>query len=349
MQFATNSSPHLHNDNGVQRVMAQVLLALLPGVAAMWWLFGWGVLINLAIASITAVLCEWAFLHARGRDPMPAINDLSALLTAWLLALALPPLLPWWQTVIGTAFAIVIAKQLFGGLGYNPFNPAMAGYVLLLISFPATMTRWLPPEMLAEYSMDFGDTLRAIFSSLPPEGQSWDAITSATPLDAMRNELDQNRMISEIRSSPLWGDYGGRGWEWVGNAFLLGGVFLLWRRVISWRIPLSMLGSLLVIAGLFWMVDPETHPFPAFHLFSGAAILGAFFIATDPVSASTTPRGQLIYGAMIGFFVFVIRTWGGYPDAVAFAVLLMNLAAPTIDYYTQPPVFGAQATGDNNE
>ena len=342
MQFATNSSPHLHADNGVQKVMAQVLLALLPGTAAMWWLFGWGVLINLAIAAATAVISEWLFVRARGRDPLPVVSDLSGLLTAWLLALALPPLLPWWQTVIGTTFAIVIAKQLFGGLGYNPFNPAMAGYVLLLVSFPATMTRWLPPEMLADYSLSLGESLRVVFTSLPPEGQTWDAITSATPLDAMRNELDQNRMISEIRNSPLWGDFGGRGWEWIGNAFLLGGLFLLWRRVITWRIPLSMLGTLLVVAGIFWMIDPETHPFPAFHLFSGAAILGAFFIATDPVSASTTPRGQLIYGALIGFFVFVIRTWGGYPDAVAFAVLLMNMAAPTIDHYTQPRVFGAQ-------
>jgi len=346
MQFAAPSSPHLHNHNDVQRVMLQVLLALLPGIGVMWWLFGWGVIFNIAIATITAVACEWLFLRARGRNPMPAVSDLSAVLTAWLLALALPPLLPWWQTVIGTAFAIVVAKQLFGGIGYNPFNPAMAGYVLLLVSFPATMTRWIPPEMLADYSLTFSDTLRAVFASLPPEGQTWDAITSATPLDAMRNELDQNRMISEIRLSPLWGDFGGRGWEWIGNAFLLGGLFLLWRRVISWRIPVSMLGSLLLIAGIFWLIDSETHPFPAFHLFSGAAILGAFFIATDPVSASTTPRGQLIYGALIGVLVFVIRTWGGYPDAVAFAVLLMNMAAPMIDHYTQPVVFGARRADD---
>jgi electron transport complex protein RnfD len=162
----------------------------------------------------------------------------------------------------------------------------------------------------------------------------------------MRTELSQNHMISEIRQSPVWGDFGGRGWEWVGNWFLLGGLFLLWRGVISWRIPFSMLASLLVIAGVFWAIDAETHPFPAFHMFSGGAILGAFFIATDPVTASTTPRGQLIYGACIGALVFVIRTWGGYPDAVAFAVLLMNMAAPTIDYYTQPRVFGAREKKD---
>lgn len=342
MQFNTMSSPHLARDNQVSLVMAQVILALIPGTLAMWWYFGWGVLINIALASGSAILAEWIFLRLRGRDPVPAISDLSALVTAWLLALALPPLLPWWQTVLGATFAIVVVKQLFGGLGYNPFNPAMAGYVLLLVSFPATMTRWLPPEMLTEHPLTLADSLRAIFDGLPPAQLSWDAITSATPLDHMRTELSRNQMISEIRTSPVWGDFGGRGWEWIGNWFLLGGIFLIWRRVISWRIPVSMLTSLLVIAGLFWLVDPETHPFPAFHLFSGAAILGAFFIATDPVSASTTPRGQLIYGALIGLLVFVIRTWGGYPDAVAFSVLLMNMAAPTIDYYTQPKVFGAR-------
>jgi len=162
----------------------------------------------------------------------------------------------------------------------------------------------------------------------------------------MRSELSQNRMISEIRQSPLWGDFGGRGWEWIGNWFLLGGLFMIWRGVISWRIPASMLGALILVAGLFWAIDPETHPFPAFHMFSGGAILGAFFIATDPVSACTTPRGQLIYGALIGVFVFIIRTWGGYPDAVAFSVLLLNMAAPTIDYYTQPRVFGQREPGD---
>ena len=345
MQFSTSSSPHLIGPQSVTRVMGMVLLALLPGTAAMFWYFGWGILINLAIAVATAVAAEAAVLRLRGRPVGPTLIDLSAVLTAWLLALALPPLLPWWQTVLGSAFAIVIAKQLFGGIGFNPFNPAMAGYVLLLVSFPVTMTRWLPPETLGT-GLSLSDSLHLLFSGSPPLGQTWDTISSATPLDQMRTELSQNRMISEIRQSPLWGDFGGRGWEWIGNWFLLGGLFLVWRGVISWRIPASMLGALLLIAGLFWAIDAETHPFPAFHLFSGGAILGAFFIATDPVSACTTPRGQLIFGALIGFFVFVIRTWGGYPDAVAFSVLLLNMAAPTIDYYTQPRVFGQREPDD---
>ena len=346
MEFATGSSPHKIGPQSVTQVMGLVLLALVPGTLAMWWYFGWGVLINLAIAIGAAVVAESAIMTLRRRAARPVLMDLSAVVTAWLLALALPPLLPWWQTALGSVFAIVVVKQLFGGIGYNPFNPAMAGYVLLLVSFPVTMTRWLPPEVAGGQALSFADSLHIIFSGTPPLDQTWDSLSSATPLDQMRSELSQNRMISEIRQSPLWGDFGGKGWEWIGNWFLLGGLFLLWRRVINWRIPVSMLGSLALVAGLFWAIDPETHPFPAFHLFSGGAILGAFFIATDPVSASTTPRGQLIYGALIGLMIFVIRTWGGYPDAVAFSVLLLNMAAPTIDYYTQPRVFGQRKRED---
>lgn len=333
-------SPHGARPNRVDRIMLEVILALIPGALAMIWFFGWGILINLILASLFALLTEAAALKLRGRAALPALRDNSALVTALLFALAVPPTLPWHLTLLGMVFAIGVAKQLYGGLGYNPFNPAMAGYVFLLVSYPLAMTSWLPPFILAEHELGLIDSLRVIFTGLPPEGLTWDAITMATPLDQMRSQLDQNRMIEEIRTSPLWGDFGGRGWEWVGNWFLLGGLYLLWRRVISWHIPVSMLLGLLLTAGFFWSLDPQTHPFPAFHMFSGGAILGAFFIATDPVSACTTPKGRLIFGATIGVLVFVIRTWGGYPDAVAFSVLLMNIAAPTIDYYTQPRVYG---------
>jgi electron transport complex protein RnfD len=273
---------------------------------------------------------------------LPTLSDLSALVTALLFAVAVPPTLPWWLMALGILFAIVVVKQLYGGIGYNPFNPAMAGYVFLLISYPVEMTAWLPPEMLNQHPLGFLDSLRLIFSGGLPADLTVDAITMATPLDEMRTHLDLNMMISEIRQSELWGDFGGLGWEWVGNWFFVGGIWLLYKRVISWHIPFSMLGALILMAGVFYLLDPQSHPFPAFHVFSGGAMLGAFFIATDPVTASTTKKGQLIYGASIGVLVFVIRTWGGYPDAVAFAVLLMNMAAPTIDYYTQPRVFGTR-------
>jgi electron transport complex protein RnfD len=333
------SSPHSARVNRVDQVMLQVVLALIPGTLAMTWFFGWGLLINMALAVTFALAAEALVLHLRGRPALPVLSDLSAVVTAMLLAIAIPPILPWWLTLLGVLFAIVVVKQLYGGLGYNPFNPAMAAYVFLLISWPVAMTTWLPPHMLADQTLTFMDSLRAIFLGVAPGG-TWDAITAATPLGEMRNQLGQNRMIEEIRQSPLWGDFGGRGWEWVGNWFLLGGLYLLWKRVITWHIPVAFIAGLLFIAWSFWALDPQTHPFPAFHLFSGGAILGAFFIATDPVTACTTRKGQIIFGAAIGAMVVVIRTWGGYPDAVAFAVLLMNIAAPTIDYYTQPRVYG---------
>ena len=342
MDFATPTSPHLHGDNGVRIIMAQVILALVPGTIAMWWFLGWGILVNVILACVTAVISEWLFIKSRGRNPWSAVNDLTAVVTAWLLALALPPLLPWWQTVLGSAFSIIIAKQLFGGIGYNTFNPAMAGYVLLLISFPASMSQWLSLENIYDKKITFGETLNAIFNSTLPKEISWDAITSATPLDAVKTQLTQNQMISEIKSNLIWGEFTVLGWEWISIAFLFGGLFLLWRKVITWRIPFSLLGSLFLISSIFWMIDPELNPSPGFHLLSGAAILGAFFIATDPVSASTTPQGQIIYGALIGLLIYVIRTWGGYPDAVAFGVLLLNMAVSMIDQYTQPKVFGVQ-------
>jgi electron transport complex protein RnfD len=340
MQFPTFTSPHTEQPFSVTAVMLQVILALIPGVIAMIWYFGWGVLINIALAIGFALGFEALVLKLRKRPVLPALQDLSAVVTAMLFAIAIPPILPWWLTLLGMGFAIILVKQLYGGLGYNPFNPAMAAYVLLLISYPVQMTTWLPPLRLSEHPLDLLDSLRLIFLGIPPAGLSLDAITMATPLDQMRTNLEMNRMISEIRQSPLWGDFGGLGWEWVGNWFLLGGLWLLFKRTITWHIPFSFLSGLVGMGVLFWLFDPETHPFPLFHVFSGGAILGAFFIATDPVSACTTKRGQLIYGAAIGILVYIIRSWGGYPDAVAFAVLLMNMAAPTIDHYARPRTFG---------
>ena len=334
------SSPHVPRVNRVDRVMLEVLLALIPGILVMTWFFGWGTLINIVLAVTFAVAAETAVMLLRGRSPLIALRDLSAVVTAVLFALSVSPTLPWWLTLLGMLFAIVLVKQLYGGLGYNPFNPAMAAYVFLLISYPVAMTTWLAPAGLAEHHLSFMESLRLILNGALPTGFEWDALSSATPLDEMRGKLDLGLTLDQIGQSQTWGWLGGRGWEWVGVAFLLGGVYLLWRRIVTWHIPVSMLLGLTAAAALFWAIDPQTHPTPLFHLFSGAAMLGAFFIATDPVTACTTKKGQLVFGASIGIIVYVIRSWGGYPDAVAFAVLLMNIAAPTIDYYTQPRVFG---------
>ncbi|MEJ2452671.1 MAG: electron transport complex subunit RsxD [Candidatus Thiodiazotropha sp.] len=340
MEFQTHTSPHTGRPNRVDKVMLQVVLALIPGTIALIFYFGWGVAFNIVLAVASALACEALVMKLRKRPVLPPLFDLSATVTALLFAVAVPPLLPWWLVVLGMVFAIIMVKQMYGGLGYNPFNPAMAAYVLLLISYPVQMTSWLPPALLTDQSLTLGQILSIKFAGIMPDGLSLDAITMATPLDEMRTKLDMNQMISEIRQSPLWGDFGGRGWEWIGNWFLMGGIWMVYKRTITWQIPLAFFAGLAGMAALFWLFDPENYPFPLFHVFSGGAILGAFFIATDPVTACTTRMGQLIYGVSIGVLVYIIRTWGGYPDAVAFAVLLMNMAAPTIDYYTRPRVYG---------
>jgi len=336
MEFKTYSSPHLPVSESVAVMMQRVLLALLPGIICAFWIFGWGIIFNILLAGISALTAEAVILRLRNRPAFTTLLDGSALVTAVLLALALPPLAPWWIPVIGSLFAIVIAKQLYGGLGYNPFNPAMAGYVVLLISFPLELTLWSAPGA----QLNFLDTLTLVFTGNLPAGQSLDAITLATPMDSIKTRLGLSETLSEIHGSPLFGHFAGAGWEWINLWFLLGGLWLLQMKVIQWQIPAGMLGGMATIAFVFYAINPDSYSTPLFQLFSGAAMLGAFFIATDPVSACTTPRGRIYYGIGIGLLTYIIRTWGGYPDGVAFAVLLMNLAAPTIDHYTRPRVFG---------
>jgi electron transport complex protein RnfD len=345
MRFDTASSPHTLPANRVDVVMRQVLMALIPGTAACAWFFGWGVLINIAIACVVALSCEALMLMLRHKPFKPYLFDNSALVTACLLALALPQLAPWWLTAIATAFAIIVAKHLYGGLGFNPFNPAMAGYVIVMISFPREMTQWLPPLLLQTHpDLSFIDTLQIIFTGTLPAGLNWDSVTMATPLDTTKTQLGLQLSINDIHThktyGALFGKFGGIGWEWINALFLAGGVWMAYKRIIDWRIPAGMLGMLALLSNSFALYDYASFPPPTFELFSGGIMLGAFFIATDPVTASTTPKGRWIYGAGIGFFVYIIRTWGGYPDGIAFAVLLMNTSAPLLDYYTMPRAYG---------
>ncbi|PKM44391.1 MAG: electron transport complex subunit RsxD [Gammaproteobacteria bacterium HGW-Gammaproteobacteria-1] len=334
------SSPHVHGPANVSGVMLRVVYALLPAIAGCVWLFGWGVVVNLLVAITAALVFEAAFLALRRRPIIITLRDGSALVTAVLLAVALPPLAPWWLVTVGVLFAIVFAKQLYGGLGFNPFNPAMAGYVLLLVSFPQEMTNWAAPAALRSGDLGLVQVLLHSLTGALPTGTTMDALSSATALDTLKVQLGMAHTVSEIRGGPIFGLFGGRGWEIVNGLILLGGLWLLWRRVITWHVPAAVLGSLALIATLFHLINPELYAGPLFHLASGGAMLGAFFIATDPVSGATSPRGQLVFGAGMGVLIYVIRTWGGFPDGVAFAVLLMNMAAPAIDYYTQPRVYG---------
>lgn len=319
----------------VSQVMRRVLYALIPGTLLLLWFFGWGFLTNWVLAIGFGLGFEALMLKLRHRPVQPFLWDYSVVVTAWLLAVAIPAYSPWWLVAAAMLFAVVVAKHLYGGLGYNPFNPAMVGYAAMLVSYPVQMTSWPTPLTFSMAQVDVGQTLQLVFGG----GAGWDGFTAATVLDTVKTELRMGKPLGDLYS-PAFGVVAGRVVEWVNLAWLLGGLWLVWQRIISWHIPVAMLGSLGLVAGVFWVIDPAQYTSPLFHLFSGAAILGAFFIATDPVTASTTPRGKLVYAAGIGLFVYIIRTWGGYPDAVAFSVIIMNMVVPLIDHYTQPRVYG---------
>lgn len=339
MPLSTPSSPHIHGGSSVAQVMRRVIYALIPGMVVATFLFGWIVPIQLLLASLTALLAEAFMLQVRKRPVARFLGDYSAIVTGLLLALSIPAIVPWWITVLGVLFAIVLAKQLYGGLGYNPFNPAMVGYVVLLISFPKYMTQWPAVAPLGSaQALSLSESLKLVFGGT----HALDGISQATVLDFVKTELGRHQALSEIISSHpgLFGTLSGNGNEWVALAYLLGGLWMLQKRVISWHVPVAMLGSTAMLALLFHLYAPEIYAGPLFHLFGGGLMLGAFFIATDPVSSPTTSRGLLIYAAAIGALTYVIRAWGGYPDGVAFAVLLINMAVPMIDYYTRPSVYG---------
>jgi len=340
MQFKKDTSPFFSSTTNVSKVMLQVLLALVPGTIVMTYFFGWGILINVTLSITFALTFETIALLLRQRSVLVFLSDFSAIVTAWLFALTLPPLLPWWILATGIFFAIIIAKQLYGGLGYNPFNPAMVGFAVLIVSFPLEMGHWL--EATSESSQQFYslmDSLNIVFGGgITPE---WDAITKATPLDSIKTSLLSGIPYNDIiRNSYYLSTTGSNSWMWINFAFALGGIWLLFKKIIQWQIPFALLLALGLFSASFHLYSADSYSTPLVHIFSGATMLGAFFIATDPVSASTTPVGKLFYGASIGAFVYIIRTWGGYPDAIAFSVLIMNMAVPMIDYYTQPRVLG---------
>lgn len=336
------SSPHARSGDRTAQVMLQVAAAAIPGVLALVVYFGIGVLINIALCTITALLCEAGVMKLRGRPVAFYLKDYSAFITALLLGIALPPYCAWWLPVVGSAAAIILSKQLYGGIGYNPFNPAMVGYVVLLISFPVAMTTWTSPRALV--AGDFpglGDSLAALLLGRDAVAAfAIDGISMATPLDVLKQ--NNTLLISDLwAQSPQFGQWGGLGWEWANLGFLAGGLWLLYRRVFTWHAPVSMLVTLTLMAALFYDKGSSgSGGSPLFHLLSGATMFGAFFIVTDPVTSAVSNLGRAIYGACIGILLYIIRVWGNYPDAIAFAVLLMNFTAPLLDYYTQPRTYG---------
>lgn len=319
---------HLFRALSVSNVMLKVLLAMLPAIAVSVWQQGSGLLLQLLLATVTALAAEAAVLKLRARPIRPALADLSAVLTGWLIALALPPLGAWWLVVVATAFAIIVGKQLYGGLGNNPFNPAMLGFALVILSFPAQMAQWGNPQLMLEPLAQW----QWILWRELPTGLMPDAISSATPLDLARMASAGGQAFSDA------------GWlmqAWPqALAWLAGGLYLLQQRVISWHAPAGLIAGVLACASLLYLLAPELRMNPLQHLLFGATAMAAFFIVTDPVSGAASPRGRLIFGVAAGVLTVLIRSFGNFPDGVAFAVLLMNLCVPLLDQYTRPTVFG---------
>ncbi|WP_409559348.1 RnfABCDGE type electron transport complex subunit D [Accumulibacter sp.] len=322
--------------SSVRRVMLQVMLALLPGIAVYAWLIGPIIIVQLVIATLAALAGEALMLKLRRKPLGLFLTDGSAIVTAWLIGLSFPPLAPWWLIVVGTLFAIVVAKHLYGGLGQNPFNPAMVAFAACIVSFPALMSQWPP----LGFDVSFADQFQLIAGLVP----RIDVMSGATPLDAMKTALKLGEgtvdVATLLATRDVFGAVAGRGWEWVAGGYLLGGLWMWQRKIITWQAPLGFLVGLSLLAAALWAWNPQQFASPLFHLFSGGAMLGAFFIVTDPVSGCTTPKGKLIFGLLAGLIAYIIRVFGGFPDGVAFSVLLMNLCVPLIDMYSQPPIFG---------
>lgn len=346
------SSPRQTNSRSVSDLMTILLYCLCPGIVMSFWFFGIGILLNIVIATAAALAFEAICLTFRGIDPRVQMKDLSAVVTAVLFAITIPIGTPWGFIVAGIAFAILISKHAYGGLGQNTFNPAMTGYLFLLLSFPLSMTTWHIP---------IHDLTGAAISPLSIEGvrQSFiasfpflvfDSSTSTAFIDgmAMATPLIEYKMASPnalatalSNDSSIWSRNAGTGWEIVNIAYLLGGLTLLGLKVIRWHIPLAIIGTVALMSLAFYASGSAAITgTPYMHLLGSATILGAFFIATDPVSAATTTSGRLIYGVVIGISLYSIRVWGSYLDAVAIAVVFGNFWAPMLDYFLKPTSYG---------
>ena len=339
------SGPHVAAPRRVDQIMRQVIVALAPAVGFGVFLFGWPALYLLTITVVSAMLFEAFCLKLKGMPATPQLRDGSAILTGLLVAMTLPPWAPWWIGVTGSAIAIILGKQVYGGLGQNLFNPAMLARVALLISFPIEMTTWVNVSPLFTGPGPI-DSLALFFSGL----DNTDGITGATTLGMVKTGFSQSQTLPGILT-----DYSGFlafiGWERgsLGETSTLllaiGGISLLRKGVIQWHIPVSLLATVVILSSIFHLLDGAHYISPWVHLNSGALMLVAFFIATDYVTSPNTPLGQLIFGAGCGLLIFVIRSWGGYPEGTGFAILLMNAVTPLIDHYIRPRIYGRYRNG----
>jgi len=320
-------SPHIRGEESVKRLMYSVIIALIPALAISLYFFGLGAFVVTLLAIVSCV----GFEYLISRYVLKTSNTIlagSAVITGLLLAFNVPSNLPWWMVIIGSAVAIGIAKMTFGGLGNNPFNPALIGRVFLLISFPEAMTSWPTPSVLSTFYID--------------------AETGPTALAIIKEGLKKGETVPTLINGFSYigsfiGEEGGSMGEVSVIALLIGGIYLLIRRVITWHIPVSMLASVFIFTGLLWLINPLKFADPLFHILTGGVIIGAFFMATDYVTSPMTPKGMLLFGAGIGILTVIIRVWGAYPEGVSFAILIMNALVPLINKYIKPKRFGEKS------
>ncbi len=323
--LTVSPSPHNYGKDTIKSLMYGVLIALIPTLLVSLYFFGIGALIVIVSSVLSAVIFEY-LISKYILKTKPSIMDGSAVITGLLLAFNVPSNLPVWIVIIGALVAIGIGKMTFGGLGNNPFNPALVGRVFLLVSFPVQMTTWPEP----------------IQSRL----QYLDAVTGATPLGVVKEGLRNGEQVSElVKQIPsnmqmFIGNVGGSLGEVAGLAIVLGLIWLLYKKIITWHIPISMLGTIFIVSSIFWLINPEKYMDPVFHIIAGGALLGAVFMATDYVTSPMTTKGQLIFGIGIGFLTVMIRLFGAYPEGVSFAILIMNAFVPIINLYVKPKRFG---------
>ena len=322
--LTVSPSPHVHSGDSTQKIMYRVVYAMIPALAWSVFVFGLDALRVTLLAVAACLAFEW-LIQKYIIKVSPTITDCSALVTGILLAFNVPANLPWWIIIIGSLAAIGIGKLSFGGLGNNIFNPALVGRVFMLISFPVQMTSW------------------------PVNTRSGiDAVTAATPLSLIKEGIKNGTPIADIShnlpkaADMLFGNIGGSLGEISAILLIVGGLYMLWKKVITWQIPVSIIGTVAVVAGIFWLAKPDIYINPVYHVLTGGLMLGAIYMATDMVSSPMTPKGQIIYGVGIGVITIMIRMFGAYPEGISFAILIMNAVTPLINTYVKPKRFGGQ-------
>lgn len=325
--LTVSGSPHIHTDQSVPKIMYGVVIAMIPAMLVSFYFFGLDAAKVTLVSVLACLFFEWVVQKYLLKGPL-TINDGSALVTGILLAFNVPGNLPVWMTIVGAFVAIVITKMSFGGLGKNPFNPALVGRVFLLMSFPVDMTTWPVPRAI------FGGTALT------------DAITGPTTLGIVKEGLRAGKTVSELLpqipdyAHELLGNQGGSLGEVSAIALLIGACYMFYKKIITWHIPVSYILSVVIFSGIFWLINPERYLDPLFHLLTGGLMLGVFFMATDMVSSPINTKGMLIFGAGCGILTMLIRLWGGYPEGVSFAILIMNAFTPLINRSFKPRRFG---------